>query len=140
MALTEIEPMMADVVPASLDNAGILDEIMNDGDEEAMRQLEIDIHEEVCTMMFLHSCFVVAKFLHKVAKAPTQPREYLKPRARLYASRNGTRTGVHHRNTATANNTEPPIYPDYYKGPVSSHFDTMSICRAKADTVIPGTN
>lgn len=61
MASTEVEPRMADNMPASLANARILDEIMNDGDEEAVRQLEIDIHEEVC-MMFLHICFVVAEF------------------------------------------------------------------------------
>ncbi|KAE9970027.1 hypothetical protein BLS_005109 [Venturia inaequalis] len=93
MASTEVEPRMADNMPASLANARILDEIMNDGDEEAVRQLEIDIHEEV-------------------AKAPTQPRVYLQPRSRY-----GGRIANRGRNTGAANNTEASIYPDYYKGP-----------------------
>lgn len=38
---------MADIEPACLANAEIIDEVMNDGDEEAFRQLEIDISEEV---------------------------------------------------------------------------------------------
>lgn len=127
MASIEVEPTMADIAPASLADARILDEVMNDGDEEAMRQLEIDIHEEVC-MMFLHSCFVVAKFLHKVAKMPPAgPRAYLQPKSRFpIGSRNATlnRGRSHRRNTDTANNTEPSIYPDHYKGPVS--FNTSS--------------
>lgn len=118
---------MVDVAPASLANARILDEIMNDGDEEAMRQLDIDIHEEVC-LMFLHFCFVVAKFLSKVAKAPTQPRAYLQPR-----SRRGRNTEV------AANNAAPSIYPDYYKGPVSLHLQNQSVCCPEAYTILSGT-
>lgn len=59
MVSTEVEPMMADVAPASLANARILGEVMNDGDEEAMRQLEIDIHKEVCyhdVLTFVFCC------------------------------------------------------------------------------------
>lgn len=49
MAFTAVEPIMADVAPPLEINAH-RDEVMkeNDSYDEAMRQLEIDIHEEVC--------------------------------------------------------------------------------------------
>lgn len=91
MASTEVESMMADIAPASLADARILDEVMNDGDEEAMRQLEIDIHQEVC-MIFLHSCFMLLIFSTRLPRCRLLDRAHICNQDHVFLLAAGTRT------------------------------------------------
>jgi hypothetical protein len=55
MVPVDVEPMMAHIARSPLVN-GVpsadedMKEIENNADDEAMRQLELDIHEEVCLL------------------------------------------------------------------------------------------
>jgi hypothetical protein len=101
---TDVDPIeMAEVAVPFLGNTGILEDkimndVQNDGYDEAMRQLEADIHEEA-------------------AKAPSAPRAYLSPRFRR-----ANRFGHEDRDIPSRTNKPnyiPSIYPDSYKGPAS---------------------
>lgn len=63
MAPVDIEPMMADIAPSPLVNGAppadeVMKEMENHADDESMRQLELDIHEEVMSafVMIHFSC------------------------------------------------------------------------------------
>ena len=63
MALADAEPMMADITVPPLENGATLaDKVMNDGEDEAMRQLEAELSEVVCFIQ--HRNFVVTNFPH----------------------------------------------------------------------------
>lgn len=94
---------MAEVAAPFIGNTQVpadetMNDVENDGYDEAMRQLEADIHEEA-------------------AKAPSAPRAYLSPRFRR-ANRFGHEDRDIASRTNKANHTQF-IYPDSYKGPAS---------------------